>query len=238
MVLGRRPAGLSVPTSEKEAGVLGGYLANAAQLEAAAVIAFAIITDELRAYGAPVKLIAEAERAQEDEVRHTTIMTALAASYSTTPGEWKRSPTGNRALADIAAENEVEGCVRETFAALIAHWQALHAEDHSIATAMAGIAEEETRHAALSWKVANWAVPLLNPSERSQLNFLRRNAIEALRAELAAPLPDDLIHKAGLPTPTQAHALLDQMDRELWSVPDPSVLDDPVEPLGIERRRS
>jgi hypothetical protein len=146
-------------------------------------------------------------------------MTVLAEQYSCMPGRLDVSRSGHRPLADIAAENEVEGCVRETFAALVAHWQSLHAQDLGIATAMQGIAEDETRHAALSWQIARWAEPLLNPDQRSSLKQLRRSAIETLRSELDVALPDALIYMAGLPTPSQAHSLIDQLERELWSPP-------------------
>lgn len=216
IVVGRRPAGLSEPERGPGAGPLGDYLANSAQLEAAAVTAFSIMADELRTYGAPPDLIVQAERAQADEVRHAAIMTALAEQYAAIPRQVEVSRSAPRLLADMAAENEVEGCVRETFAALVAHWQSLHAQDHAIADAMRGIAEDETRHAALSWQVAQWAEPLLCPADRIRLCRLRRSAIETLRAECSVTLPDALIQMAGLPTATQAHSLLDQMARALW----------------------
>ena len=52
-----------------------------------------------------------------------------------------------RALGVVAIENAVEGCVRETFGALIASWQAEHARDPGIKRLMRSIARDETRHA-------------------------------------------------------------------------------------------
>jgi hypothetical protein len=217
IVVGRRPAGLAEAELGLAPDALGSYLASSAQLEAAAVTAFAIMADELHTYGAPNDLILQAERAQADEVRHTSLMTALAEQHACTPARLDVSRSAPRPLVDIAAENEVEGCVRETFAALVAHWQSLHAQDRAIAATMQEIAEDETRHAALSWQVARWTDPLLNPEQRISLERLRRSAIESLRAEMAVALPDELIRMAGLPTPAQAQSLLDQMERELWA---------------------
>jgi hypothetical protein len=56
-----------------------------------------------------------------------------------------------RSLEELAVENAVEGCVRETYGALTAIWQARTAKDPSVAAAVRRIARDETRHAALSW---------------------------------------------------------------------------------------
>jgi len=60
------------------------------------------------------------------------------------------------ALVDVALENAVEGCVRETYGALIATRQAEAASDPVVRRAMRKIAADETAHAALSWDVASF----------------------------------------------------------------------------------
>ena len=52
-----------------------------------------------------------------------------------------------RELEAIAIENAVEGCVRESFGALLATWQAKTAGDARVRAAMKRIARDETRHA-------------------------------------------------------------------------------------------
>jgi hypothetical protein len=80
-----------------------------------------------------------------------------------------------RTLADVAVENAVEGCVRETYGALLAFVEALSSPDPSLRRAMRSIAEDECRHAELAWSVHAWALPRLLPAER-------RRVVEALRA--------------------------------------------------------
>lgn len=217
LVIGRRPAGLGEGPETRSDTVIGDYLANSAKLEEAAVTAFAILQEELELHGAPAHLRALAEQARQDEVRHTATATALAQRYGGTPQHPAVVRLGLRSVADMAVENEVEGCVRETYGALLACWQSLHAQDPAIATAMKGIAEDETRHAALSWQVAQWAKEILTCEQREQLRALRHSAIETLRAETSEPLPPELIYWAGLPTPMQAQALIDQLAHELWT---------------------
>jgi len=67
-----------------------------------------------------------------------------------------------RSLYEIA----VEGCVRETFGALEATFQAKNANDPQIRRVMRRIAEDETRHAALAWRVAAWIEPRLSDRQR------------------------------------------------------------------------
>jgi hypothetical protein len=56
-----------------------------------------------------------------------------------------------RSLEEMALENVVEGCVRETFGAVVAMIQAERAGDARVRRAMRRIARDETRHAELSW---------------------------------------------------------------------------------------
>src|SRR5262249_1654863 len=61
----------------------------------------------------------------------------------------------------------VGGCVRETYGAPVARFQAEHAQDPAVAHLMAGIARDEARHAALSWAVARWAETRLDAAARA-----------------------------------------------------------------------
>jgi hypothetical protein len=108
----------------------------------------------------------------------------------------------------MAVENAVEGCVRESFAALVATWQARHAKDPAIARAMAGIARDETRHAALAWSVASWLDARLDEGARAEVAAATRTALEALRREVAST-PAVLSEVTGLPRGSAATALLE-----------------------------
>ncbi|MEO7034981.1 MAG: hypothetical protein ABI548_13815 [Polyangiaceae bacterium] len=59
--IGRRPAGLDAARASVACD-LGAYLAEAARLAGASVDAFRILRDELRAHGAPKKLVRAATR--------------------------------------------------------------------------------------------------------------------------------------------------------------------------------
>lgn len=117
----------------------------------------------------------------------------------------------------MALENAVEGCVRETFGALVAGFQAAHARDPDIARLMASIARDETRHAALSWAVAGWAWARLDAGKRAAFAEPIRTAVAALRRDAEAPVPDALVARAGLPDAAQQRALIGALEEQLWA---------------------
>lgn len=173
-VIGRRPPGLHLAMPEGDTA-LGRHFANATQLESAAVHAFVRLFHELEAHEAPYALRARAMVGAADEVRHARSTLALARRFGGRPRLPLVAPPALRSLADVATENAVEGCVRETFGALLAHRQALHAADPEIAAELRVIAEEETRHAALSWEIDAWAQHHLGRRERCELAEARRS---------------------------------------------------------------
>lgn len=216
-VIGRRPAGLSDAPTQAAASVLGRYFEDAARLEAAAVVAFRVLRDELRAHGAPTELRRLAQRAAREEIRHTRITAAIARRYAGRPTLPNVTRRPLRSLEEIAEENRVEGCVRETFGALVGCFQAVHARDAALRSVMREIAEDETRHAALSWQVAAWAEARLGQSARARILAAQQRAIQTLRAELHREPAPELVHWAGLPTANQAMELLDQVEQALWA---------------------
>ncbi|HKP63871.1 MAG TPA: hypothetical protein VJV78_44355 [Polyangiales bacterium] len=208
---GRRPAGLLPARSHEPQSALGDHFARLAHLEAASVCAFERIADELRAFAAPLQLIAAAEAAACDEVRHARAMTALARSFGAKPRAPQIQPQPRRARFEFALDNAVEGCVRETFGALLAHHQAALAGDPAVAVQMARIAEDETRHAELSWNIAVWLEPQLSAAERAELQGARLAEREQLHREswVDALDPADRV-AVGLPSAQVARALLEE----------------------------
>ena len=196
---GRCPEGLAPPTSGGEGDPLGAWLAANAYLEAASIDAFEILATELGAHRAPPALIQAARAATVDERRHADAIGRLAASRgAVAPAACvKRGPV--RDIEAVARENAVEGCVRETYAALLAGRQARAATDPAIRFAMGGIARDETRHAALAWAVDCWSRALLAPAARRRVREARREAIEGLVDAPLAGLPRDDRAQAGLP---------------------------------------
>jgi hypothetical protein len=218
-IAGRRPGGL-VPPERPGAAALGEYLAVMAHLEAASVRAFEVLEPELRRLGAPAELVLAARRSAGDEVRHARATASLARGRGVDVPPVRVAPRrGSRSLASLAVENAVEGCVRETFGALVARWQAGHAADRRIARTMARIAADETRHAALAWAIAAWAEPRLDARSRRAVRAARRSAVQALRREAQVAPPGVLVRRAGLPTPQCSRALLGALDVALWSRP-------------------
>lgn len=116
--IGRRPAGLrgrrAAATSPSAA-----YWSSVAHLEAASVYAFATLARELAHHGGPPELIRDALCAMKDEARHASVTKRLARRYggSTPRPRIERHPV--RSLEAVALENAVEGCVGETFGALL-----------------------------------------------------------------------------------------------------------------------
>jgi hypothetical protein len=180
-----------------------------AHLEAASVYAFEVMQAELGRAGAPASLVRAAARAERDERRHAHATARLARRFGGAPVRPRVRPAGRRSLEAMAVENAVEGCVRETFGALLATWQARHAKDATIRRAMTGIARDETRHAALAWAFARWAESRLDASARARIARARSNAVRSLDEELTQEPPPSLA-SAGLLPPSTSSRLMAQ----------------------------
>lgn len=197
--------------------VVGGYLAGAAELEAASVTAFEFLADELQAHGAPASLIAAAQKSGRDERRHTRSMSALAKRFGGEVLAPRVRPRRPRSLRAMAVENAVEGCVREAFGALVATYQAAHAGNPSVRRAMRGIAADETSHAALAFRVAGWLDGRLDARAARSVRASMRKAGQALLREASAPVHPALIRELGVPRPEaalqMAQGLLETLER-------------------------
>ncbi|RKG64444.1 ferritin-like domain-containing protein [Corallococcus sp. CA054B] len=215
--VGRRPVGLEGTAAGGCQDTLGQHFAQTAHLEAASIHAFLRLREELALHGAEAALQDAALASAVDEVLHAELTGRLARRYGATPPPPAVAAVPPRPLADVALDNAVEGCVRETYGALVAHHQALHARDAEVREAMARIAEDETRHAGLSWDIDRWARSRLSAPEQAALREAQKRAVALLRAEVAAPLDPALVTEAGLPTPEVALALLDTLEQELWA---------------------
>ncbi|MBX3230723.1 MAG: hypothetical protein KIT84_00790 [Labilithrix sp.] len=207
MVAGRRPEGLCLDREPR--GGVGPHFAAMATLEAASVVAFRRLHRQLAARGAPGELLARVRRAARDEVRHARRAAALARKYGVTPRRPEILPASVPTLLEIALENAREGCVRETYGALVAHLQVERAADPDVRAAMAAIAGEETAHAALSWDVAAWIEPQLTAAERARVAAERQDAFTTLARELAVAVEPSVRRAAGVPAPDEAARMLD-----------------------------
>src|SRR6185369_13189263 len=196
---------------------LGDYFAEIARLEAASVTAFRTLRDELREHGAPRRLVRAARRAARDEVRHTRTTGALARRWGGTPRTPSLSRVARRSLEAMAIENAVEGCVRETYGALVATRQAERAREPHVRAAMMRIARDETRHAALSWSVARWLESRLDQAAKRNVERAKLAAARELSSSIAHEAEPAFAELAGLPARAECLALLAQLQRALWS---------------------
>ena len=212
---GRRPQGLDGSDAPSTSCTLGGYFAEVMCLEAASVNAFRILTEELVRFGAPRRLVQAARRAKRDEKRHVRLTLALARRFGATPRRPRIDPPRTRKLLDIAIENAVEGCVRETFGALIAHWQAAHAQDPQVRAAMTHIARDETRHSALAWQTHVWMRSRLTSTERQRVAEAMQKAARELSERHVEP-PAALARGAGMPGNAASKSLAAFLNQQLW----------------------
>jgi hypothetical protein len=212
---GRRPPGLCTPDSATGGSEAGKFLAGIAHLEHASIYAFYRLIQELRTLGAPEALRVMALDAMLDEVRHARDMETLARDFGAELIWTEVKETATRSLFEIALDNAREGCVRETFGALLATYQAASAEDRRVQQVMAAIAEDETRHATLSWKLMAWLTPLLSEREQAEVRAAQGEAQAELAQELESALPEPIRRTLGMPSPAVAALLLQQMSRAL-----------------------
>lgn len=209
--IGRRPPGLAPTEGRFDMNALARHFSAAAHLEAASVPAFEIMARELAAHGAPRALRRRARRAAREEARHTSTMAALARRYGgrLIPPEVERRAV--RSLEEVTLENAVEGCVRETSGAAVARWQSLHAATPRLRRTLRRIADDETRHAALSWDVHRWAIQRLPRGSARRIEREAAQVADSLRDGGREPDPT-VRHVAGMPS-TAARR---RIDERLW----------------------
>jgi hypothetical protein len=195
---------------------LGDFLAQVAHLEAASVHAFERLARELFAHGAPQALVRDALRAAGDEVRHAQVMGELARLHGGELASVEVAKLPTRSLEEVALENATEGCVRETFGALVGAYQAEYAESPALRAAMRTIADDEARHAALSHRVHAWALAELPADAGERVHAAQQAAVAALLDEQGAGAEEGLARSAGLPPADVVRAFVAGLERELW----------------------
>jgi hypothetical protein len=191
-------------------------LAETAYLEAASVDAFERLARELEAHGAPRRLRAASRKAARDEIRHARVTTQLAKRAGATVPACHRTPADVRSLEEMALENAVEGCVRETFGAAVAVLQSEQAGDSHMRRAMKTIARDEMRHAQLSWAIARWLETKLDARAHARVNRARSEAVEALERGARHEPDAGVAWHLGIPSAAQALAALHELRASLW----------------------
>jgi hypothetical protein len=219
---GRRPDGLCVARRVTGSAASAEWLAHTAHLEAAAVVAFALLESDLAALGAPESLLCRVRRAAREEMVHAELVGQLATARGAEPQPVVMRSRGERTVLEIALENAVEGCVRECWGALCALYQAQAAQSADVRAVWNDIALDELDHAQLSRDVADWLNTRLTPEERFEVEAARTAAIVALRRELDADVAPSLVTELGLPGRTTALEQFDALTERVFEVTHPA----------------
>ena len=198
---GRFPLGLSATESGQGTDAVGIFLAQTAALEAAAVRAFEQLARELATHDAPQSLVARVRKAARDEVLHARLLRKAAADRGCTVPRMRshRAPAMARSLVELAKENAVEGCGRETLGAALLAVQSQRAEP-ALRPVFARIAVDELAHAELAWDLQTWLESQLDDVALVEV----RRAQEAFLAECeeSSMPPEARVRTAiGWPTP-------------------------------------
>lgn len=214
MPSGRPPAGLRLdhlPTTTTVAR----YFAATAYLEAASALAFDDLAQQLARHGAPAALLARCRRAARDERFHQRALGRLAGDELASLTAPELPARAAPSLCELALENVAEGCVVETYSALVTAYQARHAASPQLRRLLARVARDERRHALLSWDILAWSLRRLPTARHELLSEQLRHARARLEAMLPR-LPHDLRTELGLPDVQAAKAMLRSLDAELW----------------------
>jgi len=214
--VGRRPEGFCIDRPGRVGTAAGRLFAGAARLEAASVGAFRTLERELRAHAAPEALILSARQAAREEVSHARSMSALARRYGSEARMPHLAPAPIRSLEALAMENATEGCVQETYGAMVGVWQSRMARDPAVRRVMRRIAADETRHAALAWQVDAWVSTRVDAAARMRINAARHDAVVGLQAQAVVAPAASLVRVAGLPGAPAAGLLVQDLRRSLW----------------------
>jgi hypothetical protein len=126
---------------------------EAARLEHGSVAAFAMLSLELMALGAPPELVADAHRAALDEIRHAQIFWSMSGGYAPGP---MTIPTRTLDVDRMIVETVIDGCVGESLGAEMLRQKAERTPH--LAHVYREMAADEERHADLAFRVLTFLV--------------------------------------------------------------------------------
>jgi hypothetical protein len=164
--------------------------------EHASVAAFARLTLDLMALGAPPALVRAANEDALDEIRHTELCFSLARSIDgaeRSPGpfpEAQRARTlpkeRTTALAHLAVDSLIDGALHEGVSARIIARLVKRCQVPAIRAVLKEIAADEGRHAAHGWDVVEWCLAEGGEPVRRALD----GALMGLPETMTSPLPE------------------------------------------------
>ena len=149
---------------------LADYWRATGQTEYASVGAFARLTLDLMALGAPPALVRTAQNDALDEIRHAELCFSVARTLdgrARSPGRFPKVYPSPRlplprplALAVVAVESLIDGALHEGISARLISATLRRCEDPAIREMLRGILSDEGRHAAHGWRVVEWCVEM------------------------------------------------------------------------------
>jgi hypothetical protein len=189
------PVGIIDTDDEETRDVVAAQWRENGRTEHASVAAFARLTLDLMALGAPPELVADANRDALDEIRHAELCFGLARAIDgriQSPGafpEAARARTLPRsrtlALSQLAVDSLVDGALHEGVSARIIAKLARRCEAPAIQAILKEIAADEGRHARHGWDVVRWCL-----SEGGEpVARALEGAVRALPATMSSPMP-------------------------------------------------
>jgi hypothetical protein len=163
--------------------------------EHASVAAFARLTLDLVALGAPPELVASANRDALDEIRHAEQCFALARaidgraeSPAAFPEALRSAPSRLRTrtmmLSELAVDSLIDGALNEGISARVVARVAKRCAEPEIKSMLRAIAADEGRHSAHGWDVVRWCLD----EGGAPVAHALAAAVRALPNELRSPL--------------------------------------------------
>jgi hypothetical protein len=191
------PVGVIETDDEATRDLVAAQWRENGRTEHASVAAFARLTLDLMALGAPPELVADANRDALDEIRHTELCFGLACAIdgrAESPGAFPEaarartlSRTRTLALAQLAVDSLVDGALHEGVSARIIAKLARRCEAPGIQSILKEIAADEGRHARHGWDVVRWCLAEGGESVARALE----GALRALPTVMSSPMPDE-----------------------------------------------
>jgi len=164
--------------------------------EHASVAAFARLTLDLVALGAPADLIEAANRDSMDEIRHADLCFSIARALDgrcESPGPFPAAQhagglpgPGSLALATLAVSSLVDGALHEGLSARVIARLARRCEEPRIRDALLELAADEGRHSAHGWDVVEWCLA----EGGAPVAHALRGALRTIPERIDSDLPD------------------------------------------------
>lgn len=196
--------------SDEARRLIGAYWRKNATAEHSSVAGFHRFALDLLTHGAPPELVARAQRAAAQELRHAVDCFTLASAYLGEPVGPAPMALGASApiassLAELAAWTARDGAIGETLAAFLAEQALAETTEPAVRRVLERIVADETEHAALAWATLRWAIEVGGDEVRAAVSRVFAGLIQP-RSEPMDWSPALGAHGVPRPEDEEAHA--------------------------------